>query len=240
MINQLSIIIPAYNEEKIINNTIFKCLIFCNKYIQNYEIIIVNDCSKDSTKNNIMSFLNGRYKNIKHKIKYFENTENMGKGYSVKIGMLNAKYRNVLFTDADASTPIHDIMKLLKYYKTHDVIIGSREMKDSDVRIKQNIFRKFIGRIFSFLTQIILGIRQKDTQCGFKFFKKKVLDKILKEQTINRFAFDIELLYLAKKYYFPIKEVGVQWMNGEKSTVNPIKDSIQMFLHLIHIRKVHG
>ncbi|MEM3373893.1 MAG: glycosyltransferase family 2 protein [Candidatus Woesearchaeota archaeon] len=222
----LSIIIPAYNEEKRIDITLSKIKEYLKNKKIKHEIIVVDDGSKDKTAE-IAS---------KHNAIVIKNKQNSGKGFSVKKGFLNSKYDYVLFTDADLSTPIEELDKFLPHLKNYDIIIGSRRLKDSNVVQKQKIFRVIAGNIFPLLVSIIMPLGIKDTQCGFKLFNRKKCLKIFKKLTIKRFSFDVELLYLAKKYNLKIKEVGINWYNNSLSKVKFFKDAFNMFIDIIKIR----
>ena len=226
---KISIVIPTYNEEKTIEKTIKEVMKYCNKNFDDYEIIVVDD-SKDSS-DKILS----KYK----KVVFLRNKKRMGKGYSIKRGILKATFPTVVFMDSDLSTPLKEIKKLLKFSENFDVVIGSRRMKDSNVEIKQTIKRRFAGFCFSLLVKILVVRGFKDTQCGFKLFKTDVAKKIVKLQKINGFTFDVELLFIAKKLGYKIKEVPVIWYNNNDSKVNFIDDSIKMFIDLIKIRLIH-
>jgi dolichyl-phosphate beta-glucosyltransferase len=224
----ISIIIPAYNEEKRIDSTIKKILIYSKKRFNKYEIILVDDASIDKT-TKIVS----KYK----KVKILKNKKNKGKGYSIKKGIFNAKYEFILFTDSDLATPIFELEKLIdKINKGYDIVISSRNLKTSKIITKQPIYRQFLGKIFPYLVKLIVISNIKDTQCGFKLFKKDVAVIIAKKQTLNRYCFDVEQLLIAKKMGFKIKEIGVKWIDKKGSKVNIIKDSLQMLIDLFIIK----
>ena len=226
---EISIIIPAYNEEKIIEKSISKIISFLENKKFDYEIIVVDDCSKDRTRSIINNF------NSK-KIILIENKKNIGKGYSIKKGILNAKKNLVLFSDADLSTPIEELNSLLKYTDDYDIVIGSRRMKKSVIKIKQPLYRRLPGNMFPILVNFIILKDIRDTQCGFKLFKRNSARAIFKKQKIDGFCFDVEIMYLAKKEGYKIKEVPVAWTNFRDSKVNPLVDSIKMFVDLMKIR----
>jgi dolichyl-phosphate beta-glucosyltransferase len=205
-----------------------------NKIFNKWEIVIVDDGSKDDTIKIVKKFSTKYSKN--NNIRILENKKNMGKGYSVKRGALNAKYNIILFSDADMSTPISELSNFTKYISDYDVIIGTRTNKDK-IKIKQPTYRLFIGKIFSIIKHIILGLNITDTQCGFKIFKG---NKIFRKQKVNRFAFDVELLYLAKKNKLKIKELDVVWKNDLQSKVRPFRDSWNMLIEIIKIKRMHG
>jgi dolichyl-phosphate beta-glucosyltransferase len=225
----LSIVIPAYNEENRIEPTILKTIEYLEKHFENYEIIVVDDGSKDNTVE-----VASKYKD--KNVKVISNTKNRGKGFSVKLGVINAKYNPVLFMDSDMSTPISEVSKFMNYINEYDLVIGSRSSKDSKIIIQQPRFRKALGNTFSKITNLVLGIGISDTQCGFKLVKLDAARKIFPRQTLRGFAFDVELLFIAKFLGFKIKEVPVMWENNSNSKVSPIKDSVRMFKDLIKIR----
>ncbi len=228
----LSIIIPIYNEEKRLERNLPKIKKYLSGFQGKHELLLIDDGSSDNTRKVIKEFSK---KNRKLNIKLNKKRKNQGKGYSVKEGVFLSKHNLILFTDADLSTPINEADKLLKYTKNYDVIIASRDLPESKV-IGQPFYRKIMGRIFSFSTLLITGLRIRDTQCGFKMFSRKSARLIFKRSTINRFGFDPELLYIAKKHNFKIKEVPVIWTNDTESKVNSVKDSFQMLLDLFRIR----
>lgn len=222
----ISVVIPAYNEEKRIEPALKKIIKYIKKKFRRYEIIVVDDCSTDNT-----SKIASKYKEIR----VLKNKSNQGKGYSVKRGVLASKYPLILFSDSDLAAPIEELQKLIQY-KEYDVVFGSRNLKESDVQTKQPLYRQIMGKMFPLLVNLIVLRNTKDTQCGFKLFKKKAAEKIFPLQTINGFAFDVEILYIAKKLGFKIKEVPVVWIDQEGSKVNPVKDGIKMLKSLLQIR----
>lgn len=226
----LSIVIPVFNEEKRIKKSLFEIISYLknSKIIKNFEIIIVDDNSSDNTFNIVSNF--------DKKIVVLKNKKNYGKGYSIKKGILNAKYDYILFTDADLATPINEIEKMLIEIKHFDVVIASRNLKNSKIVVKQPFYRQILGNIFPFIVRFILISNIKDTQCGFKLFKGNVAKKIFKLQTRYRFSFDVEILFIAKKKGFKIKEIPVRWIDKKGSKVNLLKDSTKMFIDLFKIK----
>lgn len=240
---QLSIIIPAYNEEERLPKTIENILAFLEeekRTIEKYELIIVNDASTDNTVEGVIKIkkrIEKRIEKNKQRIKIISNASNKGKGYSVKRGLLEAKYPFSLFTDADLSTPIEELKTFLQYTQKYDIIIGSRNLPESKKLIKQPWLRSTLGKIFPSMVNLILKLNIKDTQCGFKLLNKKAVNAVIPSLTIERFAFDVELLYLAKKQQLKIKELPIIWINAEGSKVHPIKDAIHMLKDLIIIKR---
>jgi dolichyl-phosphate beta-glucosyltransferase len=230
---EISIVIPAYNEEKRIEKTLKKIYEYFKEKGVEFEIIIVDDGSKDKTVEIVE-----RFSLDKKEIRILKHEKNMGKGAAVKTGILNAKGELILFTDADLSTPIEEFEKLKNEIEGgYDIAIGSRALKDSKIIIPQPFYRRIIGRIFPLLVRLIVIKDFKDTQCGFKLFKNEAAKKIFSRLKINGFAFDVEVLARGKKEGFKIAEIGVVWYNSPESKVSVLKAPIKMFLELNKIKK---
>lgn len=210
----LSVIIPAYNEEKRLPGTLKKVRDYLNRQNITCEVIVVNDGSKDGTAE-VASELIKEWRGFQ----LIDNKENKGKGGVVKQGMLAAKGEWRLFMDADGSTDISEIEKLSPYQKDFQIIIGSRYFKKDSVKIKQPLIRRIVSRTGNLLIRILLGINLKDTQCGFKLFSAKAAEDIFPRQTIMRWGFDMEILAIAKHRGLKIKEVAVDWYDAEGTTV---------------------
>ena len=225
----ISIIIPIYNEGNIIKDNIEKIEnFFENKY--KYEIIVIDDGSID----NCLSILKSLASN---KIKILSNKTNLGKGYSLKRGIIEAKGEIILTMDADLSAPLSEFEKLLaKYSPKNQFVIGSRNKKNSKLNHKQSFLRFFLGMIFNFLIKLILGLNYKDTQCGFKLYNAIKIKSIIKLCRINRFCIDVEILYLSKLKLISVYEEGIKWNYNNKSTVKLMFDPLNMFIDLIKIR----
>lgn len=227
---ELSIVIPVYNEEKRLDSSLLKIISYCQKHFTKYEIIVVDDGSKDSTPNIALQY---KDKNVR----LIQNGKNMGKGIAVKVGVINAMYDLILFTDSDLSTPIEETQKFLKFLNDgFDVVIGSRSLPESNITVHQPAYRQILGKAFPLIVRCLVLPDFKDTQCGFKLFTKKAALAIFPRQTVRRFAFDVEILFIAKKLGFKIKEAPVTWVDQEGSKVSPIKDSIRMFREIVKIR----
>lgn len=228
----LSIIIPVFNEKEIIINTLKTIINFLVKKEYPYELIIVDDASTDDTVKIIQDFL----KTNSQPIILLKNNINRGKGYAVRKGVLVSRGEYILFTDADLSTPIEELDKLLFFIKNgYDIVIGSRGLKQSQLIRRQVWYREKMGKIFNLLVRILILKGIKDTQCGFKIFKTEVAKKIFLKTKINRFAFDVEVLFIAKKFNYKIKEVAITWKNRYASKVHIIKDSIIMLMDILRI-----
>lgn len=228
----LSVIIPAYNEEKRIAKTIMAITSYLAKKNFPYEIIVVSDGSKDGT----CKVVEDLQKDVKE-LKLICEKINRGKGYGVKLGMLSAKGKFRLFTDADNSTPIEELEKCWKEFEVGaDIVIGSRDIRGAILDPPQPLFRRFVGECFKYLRKLIVGLWEiQDTQCGFKCFKGEVAQKIFEKTKIERFAFDVEILVLAKKNGYIIKEVPVYWKNDPASKVR-LKSMLFMLMDLLKIR----
>lgn len=226
----LSIIIPAYNEEKRIGNTLERTTEFLEQKNIDYEIIVVDDGSQDDTVQVVTQYRSPR-------INLICNQLNRGKGYSIRRGMLDALGRLRLFSDADLSTPIEELDRLVPYIEQgFGVVIGSRGLKSSQILVHQPWYRESMGRFFNFLVRFLVLTGVKDTQCGFKLFTAQAANDIFSRQQLSGFAFDVEVLVLAKKLGYRIKEVPVRWINSPASRVSPLLDSLKMFIDLIRIR----
>lgn len=225
---KLSIIIPCYNESKDIakNVDIVKDYLKENKI--DYELIVVNDGSKDNTKEVIESIPD---------IIPVSYEPNRGKGGAVKEGILNATGDYVLFMDADLSTDISAINQVVEIAPTCDLLIGSRHAKGSVIKKKQPLLRVFIGWCCRLLVNMKFHTHLKDTQCGFKAMRLDVAKRIVEKQLINNFAFDVEYIYIAKLNNLTIKELGITWSDDRESTVSPFKSSIKFFKDLHFIKK---
>jgi len=228
---EMSIVIPAYNEEKRLPKTISEIEKYFNKKNSEFEIIVIDDGSIDKTAEYVMK------KNRNNpKIKLFKNGNNFGKGYSVRKGIMNSQGRYILVTDSDLSTPINQVDDfLVNIGEEFDIIIGSRGLKDSKIIVHQFILREAMGRIFNFLVRFLIGLSFKDTQCGFKLFKSSVAKSIFEKQKINSFAFDVEVLTIALKNKARILEFPVIWSNNSSTKVNVIQHPIEMFIDLFKI-----
>ena len=229
MIKELSIVIPCYNEEKRIVDTLKKIIKYCDKRVERYEIIIVDDGSTDSIHTILNPYINDT-------IKLITLDENMGKGYAVRTGVFNAKYKWVLFTDADNSTPIEMVGKLYGYTNKYKLIIGSRNLKDSNIVVRQPFYRSFGGSVFPVFVRIMLGIKIRDTQCGFKLMERDTAKEMFYLQNVYRFAFDVELIKNYLDNNIQIKEVAIDWYNDISSKVK-VKDMFDMFCVLWRLRK---
>lgn len=227
MLKEISIVIPAYNEEKRIFRSLNKIIGFCEKRRLKYEIIVVDDGSSDKTKETVNSVAN-------ENLVILKNETRQGKGAAVKKGVLAARYSNILFTDADLSTPIWELDKFIPYLNKFDIIIGSRAIMGSQIKVHQPRYKELLGRLGNKLVKLILVKGIDDTQCGFKIFKDKC-KAIFEKQKILGWAFDFEILFLAQKKGYKIKEMPVTWINDARSKVKNI-DYLRTFWDLLKIK----
>src|SRR4029077_3339537 len=196
------------------------------------ELIVVNDGSRDNTAEIVREFAK---KNPL--VRLVENPGNRGKGYAVRNGMLNARGEVIVFSDADLSSPIEEMPKLLEAVKAGaDIAIGSRWPRPELQIHRQSLHRQLFGRIFNGVNRMILGLRFKDTQCGFKAFTRTAAQRILPLQRIERWGFDPEILFLARKFGFRVDEVALRWGHVGGTRINPLIDGTRMFQERLRIR----
>jgi dolichyl-phosphate beta-glucosyltransferase len=236
MSEKITVVIPAYNEARKVEPTINEVKEFLVENGYSFEIIIVDDGSDDNTLNIVK-----RYKaiNSMENIIILENNPNRGKGYAVRRGIMEANGDYVLFMDADNSTRIFEMEKMLPYFENrYDVVIGSRRLKNisGDITIDQPFLRHFLGEIYIYLSRLFFKVSVRDYNCGFKIFRKNVAKKIFSKQQMDDWSFDIETLFLVEKYNFKIKEIPVNWKHCEDSKVSPVLDGIKSFISLFKIK----
>lgn len=228
---ELSIIIPAYNEELRLPATLERIAAYLQTCSREAEVLVVDDGSKDRTAAVAESF-----RSKIPALRVVSNGVNRGKGYSVRHGIQEACGRVALFTDADLSAPIEEAGKLIDALETNDVAIGSRAMDRSLISVHESPFREFAGIIFNKIVRIILWLPFVDTQCGFKAFRRERCGIIFEQQTIERFGFDPELLYLARRHGLRAAEIPVRWGHSPATKVSMWRDSLQMFIDVFTIR----
>ncbi len=227
----LSVVIPAYNEEKRIEKTLLSVDEYLSRQSYEYEILVINDGSKDKT----AEVVNGFKSKVKG-LELVDNKENHGKGWVVRQGMLKARGDIRLFMDADNSTTVDQVESFLPYFSQgYDIVIGSRRIKGSNIAVKQSKIRDFLGGIFRLIVHILVPLDVTDSQAGFKAFSKKAAETLFPKQTIFRWAFDVEILALAKRSDFRIKEAPIKWINDTESRVK-LKGMIKMLFEVIQVR----
>jgi len=237
----LSIVIPAYNEEKRIGRTLDEVLRFLKTQTYRTEVIVVDDGSTDETAKRVSERMS-QYHDAGHELRVLINTPNRGKGYSVKRGLTDASGEILLFSDADLSSPITEAPKLIDPIAARraDVTLGSRALNRELIGVHQPRMREFGGTVFNLCMRVITGLKFKDTQCGFKAFRREAALPVFALQRVERFGFDPEVLYIARKQGNRLLEVPVVWNHCEggelQNKLNYLRDSINMFADLIRIR----
>jgi dolichyl-phosphate beta-glucosyltransferase len=227
----LSLVIPVYNEEKRIGSSLSEIIAYFQRNGYSYELIVVDDGSTDRTveivKELIAGIQSGRLLCARHG----------GKGAAVRKGVLNAKGQYVFFTDADLSTPIAELDKFLEQLNQgYKVVIGSRKMTGANVEVHQSWLRESMGKVFTWLTNVILTKNISDVTCGFKGFSRPVAQEVFSRQQVNNWSFDAEILFLVQQYGYLIKEIPVRWRNDPATRVNLLEDTVRSFLGLLKIR----
>src|SRR5271166_1020824 len=227
-----SIIIPAYNENERLGVSLPKVLAYISRQALQAEVIVVNDGSSDSTADVVRQF------SVLHpEIRLLENPGNRGKGYSVRNGMLHAQGDVLLFTDADLSSPIREAGKLFEAIERGaDVAIGSRWLRAELQTERQPWHRQLYGRLFNLALRVVLGLKYRDTQCGFKAFTRAAAHTVFTRQRVERWGFDPELLFLANKFKLRTVEVPVEWAHDHRSKISPVRDGIKMGLEMLTVR----
>ena len=230
----LSVVIPAFNEEMRLPRTLNLIWEFLQKQPYPSEIVISDDGSRDNTVGLACQFAEGK------PVRVLSDGENRGKGWAVRRGMLAAEGENVLFTDADLATPIEEVEKLLAARgEGFDVVIASRGLPQSILEVREPWYRELLGRTGNILIQIVAVPGIWDTQCGFKLFSRQACADIFSRSVINSICLDVELLYLARKLGYRIKEVPVRWRHDPDSRMRLLRDSYRMLRDLARIRFIH-
>lgn len=227
----ISIIIPVYNEEKRISFCIDEITSYFKDKGFNYEIIVSDDGSSDETYNIVNNFVK-----INGNIKLLKNRNHRGKGAAVKNGMLKAEGEFALFMDCDLSVHIRELDKFLEEaFKGTLIIIGSRRKKEAIIKIRQPLYREFLGFAFTILSNLILFIKITDCTCGFKLFHRKVYKYIFEKQLLEDWSFDSEILYLARRNRYKITELPITWENNPNTKVKLSKDIVSSFFGIFKI-----
>jgi glycosyltransferase involved in cell wall biosynthesis len=227
-----SIIIPAYNESARLGATLDRVLHYVSSQSWNAEVIVVDDGSRDNTADMVR-----QHAQSNSFLRLLQNPGNRGKGYSVRNGMLNANGDVLLFSDADLSAPIEEAPRLFSAIESGaDIAIGSRWLRPEMQTQRQSLLRQVYGRLFNLVLRILLGLKFKDTQCGFKAFTRAAAREIFPRQIIERWGFDPELLYLARRSGLKVTEVAVHWADVGGTRISPLRDGLRMFEEVLRIR----
>ena len=228
----LSIVIPAYNEASRIPATLQRVVACIRSNRWSAEVVVVNDGSRDSTAAVVRAFAANA-----PEVRLIENPGNRGKGYSVRHGVLQALGEVVMFSDADLSAPIEEAQGLLDAIaQGADIAIGSRWLERQRQTVRQPFYRRFFGRCFNAVTRMVMRLPFADTQCGFKAFTRATAQTIFQLQTIEGWGFDAEILFIALKRGFIIKEVPVSWAHDERTQISYLKDGARMLQDLAVVR----
>jgi len=226
----LSIIIPAFNEERRISSTLEKVLAFLETQDYESEIIVVENGSQDRTADIVKQLQSG------HSSLHLLRETRAGKGLAVRRGMLTAKGTYRFICDADLSMPIEEVNCFLPpRLESFDIAIASREVPGA-VRYDEPVYRHIIGRGFSLLVRLFTGLKIQDTQCGFKCFRAEIVDELFHQQVVDGWTFDVEVLFLAHRRGYTIVEVPIPWYFHPGSRVRIVQDTVRMFCDLIRIR----
>ncbi|KKR11444.1 MAG: hypothetical protein UT39_C0007G0009 [Candidatus Woesebacteria bacterium GW2011_GWA1_39_21] len=225
----LSVIVPAYNESKVLKANLMKTVSYLAKRKYSWEMVVVDDGSSDETFKIAKSLSN------KH-VRAFGLLENQGKGGALKEGFAMATGDYLIFMDADLSVPLENIDKFLSQLKKFDVVIGSRRVSGSSIVVHQPLLRETLGRVFTLLTKIFTSTNLADYTCGFKGFTKSAGKKIFSASIVKRWSYDAEIMFLAQRFGFSIKQVPVKWFNRIDSRVHLGDAVFTSLLDLIKIR----
>jgi dolichyl-phosphate beta-glucosyltransferase len=227
-----SIVIPAYNERARILVTLEAVIASVRAYQWPAEVIVVNDGSTDETADLVRNFAL-----TAPEVRLMENPGNRGKGYSVRSGLLHAQGEIVMFTDADLSAPIDEARSLFDAIAAGaDIAIGSRWLATSRQTHRQPLYRQIFGRCFNMLTRAVMRLPYADTQCGFKAFTRNAAQTVFQLQTIERWGFDPEILFIARKRGLRVKEVPVSWAHDARTRISYLRDGLQMLKELAIVR----
>lgn len=229
---QYSIVIPAYNEAARIGNALTEVLECIHQRNWSAEVIVVNDGSNDTTAEIVRQFARRD-----PMVSLLENPGNRGKGYSVRHGMLQAHGEVLMFTDADLSAPIQEAERLFAAIADGaDIAIGSRWLERTRQTIHQPLYRQIFGRCFNLVTRSVIRLPFADTQCGFKAFRRSVAHTVFGLQRIERWGFDPELLFIALRKGYVVREVSVTWGHDERSRISYLKDGLKMLEEILYVR----
>ncbi len=233
----LSVVVPAFDEAHRIERSLREIVRYLEQRPFSSEVIVVDDGSRDATAAIVRAFV-AAWRSERVSVCLLRNARNFGKGYSVRRGFLNARGEIVLFTDADLSTPIAEAERLLQLLENEgvDVAFGSRGLDRRFILRPQSRLRQWAGRLFNLFVRVLTGLPFKDTQCGFKAYRRASLNPIFQVQRIHGFGFDVEILYLARKRGLRLQETPVLWAHAEGTKVRMVRDAWRMVLDLLRIR----
>ena len=227
----LSIVVPAYNEAGRVGESLRRIAEYADAVGLSVEIVVVDDGSTDGTAE-VVEAIGARDR----RVKVVRNPRNLGKGGAVRRGVRASTGDRVLFSDADLSTPIEELEKMIPWLGTSDLVVASRSARGAQVLVHQPRYREIMGRMFNIVVRALLVRGMIDTQCGFKLMTRRAADQIFARQRIDSFSFDVEMIVIAKRLGMTVKEIPVRWVNSPASRVHPVVDSAQMLLDLFRVK----
>ncbi|MFL6289677.1 MAG: dolichyl-phosphate beta-glucosyltransferase [Thermoanaerobaculia bacterium] len=229
----ISVVIPAYNEAERLGSTLERAVDYLSRRGLSYEVLVVDDGSRDRTVEVAEGFAGRGVRVIRHE-------RNRGKGAAIRTGVAATRGAEVLLSDADASTPIEELEKLQRWLPEAPVVLGSRAVAGADVRRHQPFYRELMGKTFNRIIRLAGVHGLNDTQCGFKLLEGNAAREIGAELTIDGFAYDVELVWLARRHGYKVVEVGVVWVDSPDSRVDPIRSSLSMLRDVVRMRFRHS
>lgn len=234
---RVTVVIPAYDEERRLPATLAAIDAWARSNLEACEIIVVDDGSTDRTSEVTRTLAEACAPPVRVRLR--SRAQNLGKGASVREGVLSAEEPWILMCDADLSTPIEELDKLFIETPRHAIVIGSRAAPGARVDVHQPLYRELMGKTFNALVRLLVTRGISDTQCGFKLFSREAARAVFSRSRVDRFAIDVEIIYLARRLGYEVAEVPIVWRNSPHSTVDPLRDSLRMLADLARIRWMH-